>query len=162
LPVPTPLGRAGQSTKGATHLITVAVEAALGLRPTVEVFGTDYPTPDGTCIRDYIHVCIHVCDLVRAHCDALAYLRAGGDPVTLNCGYGRGFSELYVIDMVKRMSGAEFKVELAGRRLGDPAWVVAASDRARTVLKWQPHFDDLESIVCHAPAWERKLLARAS
>jgi UDP-glucose 4-epimerase len=153
-----PLGRAGQSTKGATHLIKVAIEAALGLRPKVEVFGTDYPTPDGTCIRDYIHVC----DLVRAHCDALAYLRAGGDPVTLNCGYGRGFSVLEVIDTVKRVSGAEFKVELAGRRLGDPARVVAASDRARAVLKWQPHFDDLESIVCHALAWERKLLTRAS
>jgi UDP-glucose 4-epimerase len=153
-----PLGRAGQSTKGATHLIKVAIEAALGLRPKVEVFGTDYPTPDGTCIRDYIHVC----DLVRAHSDALAYLRAGGDPVTLNCGYGRGFSVLAVIDAVKRMSGADFKVELAGRRLGDPAWVVAASDRARAVLKWQPHFDDLESIVCHALAWERKLLTRAS
>ena len=153
-----PLGRTGQSTKGATHLIKVAVEAALGRRPKVEVFGTDYPTPDGTCIRDYIHVC----DLVRAHSDALAYLRAGGDPVTLNCGYGRGFSVLAVIDAVKRMSGADFKVELAGRRLGDPAWVVAASDRARAVLKWQPHFDDLESIVCHALAWERKLLTRAS
>jgi UDP-glucose 4-epimerase len=153
-----PLGRAGQSTKGATHLIKVAIEAALGLRPKVEVFGTNYPTPDGTCIRDYIHVC----DLVRAHSDALAYLRAGGDPVTLNCGYGRGFSVLAVIDAVKRMSGADFKVELAGRRLGDPAWVVAASDRARAVLKWQPHFDDLESIVCHALAWERKLLTRAS
>jgi UDP-glucose 4-epimerase len=153
-----PLGRAGQSTKGATHLIKVAIEAALGLRPKVEVFGTDYPTPDGTCIRDYIHVC----DLVRAHSDALAYLRTGGDPVTLNCGYGRGFSVLAVIDAVKRMSGADFKVELAGRRLGDPAWVVAASDRARAVLKWQPHFDDLESIVCHALAWERKLLTRAS
>ena len=153
-----PLGRAGQSTKGATHLIKVAVEAALGLRPKVEVFGTDYPTPDGTCIRDYIHVG----DLVRAHCDALAYLRAGGDPVTLNCGYGRGFSVLEVIDTVKRVSGADFKVEFAGRRLGDPAWVVAASDRVRTVLKWQPHFDDLESIVSHALAWERKLLTRAS
>jgi UDP-glucose 4-epimerase len=153
-----PLGRAGQSTKGATHLIKVAVEAALGLRPRVEIFGTDYPTPDGTCIRDYIHVC----DLVRAHSDALAYLRAGGDPVTLNCGYGRGFSVLEVIDTVKRVSGADFEVELAGRRLGDPGWVVAASDRARAVLKWQPHFGDLESIVCHALAWERKLLMRAS
>jgi UDP-glucose 4-epimerase len=153
-----PLGRTGQSTKGATHLIKVAVEAALDVRPKMEVFGTDYPTPDGTCIRDYIHVC----DLVRAHSDALAYLRAGGDPVTLNCGYGRGFSVLEVIDTVKRVSGADFKVELARRRLGDPGWVVAASDRARAVLKWQPHFDDLESIVCHALAWERKLLTRAS
>ena len=153
-----PLGRVGQSTKGATHLIKVVVEAALGLRPKVEVFGTDYPTPDGTCIRDYIHVC----DLVRAHSEALAYLRAGGDPVTLNCGYGRGFSVLEVIDTVKRASGADFKVELAGRRLGDPACVVAGSDRVRAVLKWQPHFDDLESIVGHALAWERKLLTRAS
>jgi UDP-glucose 4-epimerase len=148
-----PLGRIGQSTKGATHLIKVAVEAALGLRPKLEVFGTDYPTPDGTCIRDYIHVC----DLVRAHADALAYLRAGGASVTLNCGYGRGFSVLEVVDAVKRISGVDFKVELAGRRLGDSAWVVANSDRARAVLKWKPHFDDLGTIVCHALAWERKL-----
>ena len=153
-----PLGRAGQSTKGATHLIKVAVEAALGLRPKVDVFGTNYPTPDGTCIRDYIHVC----DLVRAHSDALAYLRAGGDPVTLNCGYGRGFSVLEVIDTVKRASGADFKVELAGRRAGDPVQIVASSDRARTLLKWQPHFDDLATIVAHALAWERKLLTRTS
>jgi UDP-glucose 4-epimerase len=151
-----PLGRAGQSTKGATHLIKVAVEAALGLRPKVDVFGTDYPTPDGTCIRDYIHIC----DLVRAHSDALAYLRAGGDPVTLNCGYGRGFSVLEVIDTVKRVSGADFKVEFAGRRAGDPVQIIASSDRARTLLKWQPHFDDLATIVAHALAWERKLLTR--
>jgi UDP-glucose 4-epimerase len=153
-----PLGRAGQSTKGATHLIKVAVEAALGLRPKVDVFGTNYPTPDGTCIRDYIHVC----DLVCAHSDALAYLRAGGDSVTLNCGYGRGFSVLEVIDTVKRASGADFKVELAGRRAGDPAQIVASSNRARTLLKWQPHFDDLATIVAHALAWERKLLTRTS
>jgi UDP-glucose 4-epimerase len=152
-----PLGRVGQSTKGATHLIKVAVEAAVGLRPTVKVFGTDYPTPDGTCIRDYIHVC----DLVRAHADALAYLRAGGASVTLNCGYGRGFSVLEVIDAVKRISRVNFKVEVAARRWGDPAWVVADSDRARAVLKWQPHFNDLESIVCHALTWERKLSTRA-
>jgi UDP-glucose 4-epimerase len=151
-----PLGRTGQSTKGATHLIKVAVEAALGLRPKVEVFGTDYPTPDGTCIRDYIHVS----DLVRAHSDALAYLRTGGASITLNCGYGRGFSVLEVIDTVKRVSGVDFRIESAPRRLGDPAWLVAASDRARAVLKWQPHFDDLETIVCHALAWERKLLTR--
>jgi UDP-glucose 4-epimerase len=151
-----PLGRTGQSTKGATHLIKVAVEAALGLRPKVDVFGTDYPTPDGTCIRDYIHVS----DLVRAHSDALAYLRTGGSSVTLNCGYGRGFSVLEVIDMVKRVSGIDFRTEFAPRRLGDPAWLVAASDRVRAVLKWQPHFDDLETIVCHALAWERKLLTR--
>jgi UDP-glucose 4-epimerase len=152
-----PLGRTGQSTKGATHLVKVAVETALGLRPRMAVFGTDYPTPDGTCIRDYIHVC----DLVRAHSDALAYLRGGGASTTLNCGYGRGFSVLEVIETVKRVSGADLKVELAGRRPGDPARIVAACDRARSTLKWQPRFDDLPTIVTHALAWERKLSARA-
>jgi UDP-glucose 4-epimerase len=151
-----PLGRTGQSTKGATHLVKVAVETALGLRPKMDVFGTDYPTPDGTCIRDYIHVS----DLVRAHSDALAYLRAGGASATFNCGYGRGFSVLEVIETVKRVSGVDLKVELADRRAGDPAQIVAASDRARSKLKWQPHFDDLQTIVTHALAWERKLLIR--
>jgi UDP-glucose 4-epimerase len=151
-----PLGRTGQSTKGATHLIKVAVEAALGLRPKLDVFGTDYPTPDGTCIRDYIHVS----DLVAAHCDALAYLRGGGTSTTLNCGYGRGFSVLEVIDTVKRISVADFKVELAGRRAGDPAHIVADCTHARSLLNWQPHFDDLQTIVAHALAWERKLLER--
>jgi UDP-glucose 4-epimerase len=153
-----PLGRLGQSTKGATHLIKVAVETALGLRPKMDVFGTDYPTPDGTCIRDYIHVS----DLVRAHADALAYLRGGGTSTTLNCGYGRGFSVLDVIKTVKRVSGVDFKVELAGRRPGDPAQIVAASDRIRSLLQWQPHFDDLDTIVTHALAWERKLSTRGS
>jgi len=151
-----PRGRTGQSSQDATHLIKVATRAALGLRAKVDVFGADYPTPDGTCIRDYIHVS----DLVQAHCDALAYLRAGGDSLTLNCGYGRGFSVLEVIDTVKRVSGVDFTVELAPRRLGDPARVVAAPDRARSVLKWQPHFEDLGTIVSHALAWERKLLSR--
>jgi UDP-glucose 4-epimerase len=151
-----PLGRTGQSSKEATHLIKVATQAALGLRTKVDVFGADYPTPNGTCIRDYIHVS----DLVQAHCDALAYLRADGGSVTLNCGYGRGFSVLEVIDTIKRVSGVDFKVEFAPRRLGDPACVVAASDRAHSVLKWQPHFDDLQTIVRHALAWERKLLSR--
>jgi UDP-glucose 4-epimerase len=152
-----PLGRAGQSTKGATHLIKVAVETALALRPKMSVFGTDYPTPDGTCIRDYIHVG----DLVRAHSDALAYLRGGGESITLNCGYGRGFSVLEVIETVKRVSGVDFEVELADRRPGDPAQIVAAADRARSVLKWHPQFDDLSTIVEHALAWERKLQAAA-
>ena len=151
-----PLGRTGQSSKEATHLIKVVTQAALGLRAKVDVFGADYPTPDGTCIRDYIHVC----DLVQAHCDALAYLRAGGGSITLNCGYGRGFSVLEVIETVKRISGVDFRVEFAPRRAGDPACIVAASERARSVLKWQPHFDDLGTIVCHALAWERKLLSR--
>jgi UDP-glucose 4-epimerase len=152
-----PLGRTGQSTKSATHLIKVSVETALGLRPKVDVFGTDYPTADGTCIRDYIHVS----DLVRAHCDALAYLRGGGVSATLNCGYGRGFSVLEVIETVKRVSGVDFEVAFVGRRAGDPAQIVAASDRARSLLKWQPDFDDLQAIVRHALAWERKLLTRA-
>jgi UDP-glucose 4-epimerase len=152
-----PLGRAGQSTKGATHLIKVALEAALGRRPKVDVFGTDYPTPDGTCIRDYIHVA----DLVAAHSDALAYLRGGGSSTTLNCGYGRGFSVLDVIETVKRVSGVDFTVEFTGRRAGDPAQIVAACDRARSTLGWQPRFDDLTSIVSDALAWERSLSRRA-
>ncbi len=145
--------RTGQSTKGATHLIKVAVETALGKRARMAVFGTDYPTPDGTCIRDYIHVA----DLVRAHSDALAYLRAGGRSATLNCGYGHGFSVLEVIDTVKRVSGVDFPVDRAGPRPGDPARIVAQSDRARELLGWQPQFDDLATIVTHALAWERKL-----
>ncbi len=145
--------RAGQSTKGATHLIKVAVETALGKRSRMNVFGSDYPTPDGTCIRDYIHVA----DLVRAHCDALAYLRAGGKSATLNCGYGHGFSVLEVIDTVKRVAGIDFAVEHADPRPGDPAQIVAQSDRARELLGWRPQFDDLATIVAHALAWERKL-----
>src|SRR5437879_269837 len=116
-----PLMRTGQSTQGATHLIKVAVETALGLRPRIEVFGTDYETPDGTCIRDYIHVS----DLVRAHSDALVYLRGGGASVTLNCGYGRGFSVLEVIETVKRVAGVDFQVDIAPRRRADLAQVVA-------------------------------------
>jgi UDP-glucose 4-epimerase len=145
--------RTGQSTRGATHLVKVAVETALGKRAKMEVFGTDYPTPDGTCIRDYIHVA----DLVRAHADALSYLRAGGRSATLNCGYGHGFSVLEVIDAVKCLSGVDFRVDRAGRRPGDPAQVVARSDRARESLGWKPRFDDLATIVTHALAWERKL-----
>jgi UDP-glucose 4-epimerase len=151
-----PLARIGQSTKGATHLIKIAVETALGRRPSMQIFGTDYPTPDGTCIRDYIHVT----DLVQAHLDALAYLRNGGSSATLNCGYGRGFSVLEVIDAVKQVSGVDFNVELAGRRPGDPAQLVARSDLARKVLGWQPRLDRLPTIVENALAWERKLMAR--
>jgi UDP-glucose 4-epimerase len=151
-----PLGRTGQSTRGATHLIKVGVETALGRRPKIEVFGTDYPTPDGTCIRDYVHVS----DLVRAHADAVAYLRRGGVSATFNCGYARGFSVLEVIETVKRMSGADFKVEFADRRAGDPAHIEAACDRLRSTLGWHPHFNDLETIVAHALAWERKLTLR--
>jgi UDP-glucose 4-epimerase len=123
----------------------------------MDVFGTDYPTPDGTCIRDYIHVS----DLVRAHSDALSYLRGNGTSTTLNCGYGRGFSVLDVIETVKRVSGVDFKVDFAPRRPGDPAQIVAASDRARALLKWQPQFDNLDTIVTHALAWEKKLSAKS-
>src|SRR5882757_2692197 len=151
-----PLGRTGQSTKGATHLIKVAVEAALGLRPKMDVFGTDYPTPDGTCIRDYIHVS----DLVRAHLDALTYLRGGGASVTANCGYGRGYSVREVIDTVKKVSGVDFRVDLGPPRPGDPAQIVASSDRARAVLGWKPVHDDLVGIVGNALGWERKLMLR--
>src|SRR5262249_21803322 len=148
-----PLGRTGQSTREATHLIKVAVETALGLRPKMDIFGTDYPTPDGTCIRDYIHVS----DLVPAHSNALAYLRGGGESATLNCGYGRGFSVLEVIETVKRVSGVDFKVEFAVRRAGDPPHLVAACDCIRSTLKSQPRYDDLQTIVTHALAWERRL-----
>jgi UDP-glucose 4-epimerase len=147
-----PLLRSGQSTKGATHLIKVAVETAIGLRPLMEVFGTDYATPDGTCIRDYIHVC----DLVRAHGDALRHLRSGRPSLTLNCGYGRGFSVLEVIDTVKRVSGFDFKVAASGRRPGDPAAIVADGSRIRSLLGFAPQFDDLATIVDHALKWERR------
>jgi UDP-glucose 4-epimerase len=145
--------RTGQSTRGATHLIKVAVETALGLRPKMDVFGTNYPTPDGTCIRDYIHVS----DLVRAHSDALRYLRGGGASATMNCGYGRGFSVIEVIETVKKVSGVDFRVERSAPRAGDPARIVAACERARAVLGWQPQLDDLATIVTHALAWERQL-----
>jgi UDP-glucose 4-epimerase len=153
-----PQNRTGQSNPTSTHLIKVAAETALGLRPKMQVFGTDYPTPDGTCIRDYIHVS----DLVRAHSDALRHLRSGGPSLTLNCGYGHGFSVLEVIDTVKRLAGVDFNVEMAARRDGDPARIVAASDRVRATLGWQPRFDDLSIIVGHALAWERQLITRRS
>ncbi len=148
--------RTGQSTKGATHLIKVAVETALGRRDKMDVFGTDYLTPDGTCVRDYIHVS----DLARAHLDALRYLRGGGASITANCGYGRGYSVREVIDTVKKVSGVDFRVDLSPRRPGDPAQIVASSDRARAVLGWRPERDDLAAIVRHALGWERKLMTR--
>jgi UDP-glucose 4-epimerase len=151
-----PRGRTGLSSANATHLIKVAVEAALGLRPKLDVFGTDYPTPDGTGIRDYIHVS----DLTRAHSDALRHLRSGGASLTLNCGYGHGFSVLEVIEAVKRVSGVDFKVEYASRREGDPARIIADSGRLRSVLGWEPRFDDIATIVGHALDWERKLVRR--
>jgi UDP-glucose 4-epimerase len=151
-----PQGRTGQSSAAATHLIKVAAETALGLRPKLEISGTDYPTTDGTCIRDYIHVS----DLADAHKLALHYLRSGGTPLTLNCGYGHGFSVREVIETVKRVSAIDFKVEHAPRREGDPARIVAASERIRDALGWDPRYDDLPTIVAHALAWERQLMAR--
>jgi UDP-glucose 4-epimerase len=145
--------RTGQATVGATHLIKVAVETALGLRPQIDVYGTDYDTPDGTCVRDYIHVS----DLVRAHFDALAHLRRGGASDTFNCGYGHGYSVLDVIGAVKRASGRDFAVRLSARRPGDPASIVADAARIRAQLNWTPQLDNLDTIVAHALAWERKL-----
>jgi UDP-glucose 4-epimerase len=152
-----PGGRAGQSTPGATHLIKVAAETALGRHPMLKVFGVDYPTPDGTCVRDYIHVS----DLVRAHSHALRHLRSGGPSLTLNCGYGHGYSVREVIATVKQASGVNFKVENAPRRTGDPAQLVAATEKIHRVFDWKPQFDQLSTIVAHALAWERVLSARA-
>jgi UDP-glucose 4-epimerase len=148
--------RSGQSSARATHLIKVAVQAALGRRDGMQVFGDDYPTEDGTCVRDYIHVS----DLARAHSSALDHLRAGGASGTFNCGYGRGFSVKQVIDVVKEVSGRDFKVEQAGRRAGDPAGIVADTARIRAELGWQPQLDDLRTIVKHALAWEEHLARR--
>jgi UDP-glucose 4-epimerase len=151
-----PKGRTGQSTRGATHLIKVACETASGKRGHMDVFGTDYPTHDGTCVRDYIHVT----DLVRAHLSALSYLRAGGQSDIFNVGYSRGYSVLEVIDAVKRVSGRDFEVRTTGRRPGDPAQIVAASDKLRSRLSWTPGLDDLDGIVRDALAWERHLARR--
>jgi UDP-glucose 4-epimerase len=148
-----PKGRSGQSTPNATHLIKVACEAALGKRPYLEVFGTDYDTPDGTCIRDYIQVT----DLVRAHLAALRHLRDDGPSDVFNCGYSKGFSVLQVIEAVKRVSGADFEVRLGPRRPGDPAAIVAASDKIRVRLGWRPSYDDLDTIARQALAWETHL-----
>lgn len=151
-----PQARIGLATRGATHLLKIAVEAATGQRGKIDVFGTDYPTPDGSCIRDFIHVS----DLAQAHRAALAYLRGGGTSATFNCGYGRGASVLEVIDSVKRVSRRDFPVEIAGRRAGDPASLVADVSRIRSTLDWRPQFEDLDTIVSHALAWERLLAKR--
>jgi UDP-glucose 4-epimerase len=151
-----PKGRSGQSTANATHLIKVAAQTALGDRPKIEVFGTDYPTRDGSCIRDYIQVS----DLADAHLVALRHLRDGGESLTLNCGYGNGYSVLEVLDVVRKVSGVDFPVKLSGRRAGDPAAIVARADRIRAKLGWVPKHDNLEQIVGQALAWERALKTR--
>jgi UDP-glucose 4-epimerase len=150
-----PRQRTGQSTPEATHLIKVAVQAALGQRSHLDVFGTDYPTPDGTCVRDYIHVA----DLARAHRAALDHLRAGGDSLTANCGYGRGYSVLEVIEAVGRAARCQVPVRMAARRPGDAVSIVAEAARIRERLNWLPEWDDLDTIVAHALAWERRLVA---
>jgi UDP-glucose 4-epimerase len=148
-----PQMRIGQYNPKATHLIKVSCEAALGKRPSVWIFGSDFPTFDGTGIRDYIHVE----DLAAAHLDALRYLQAGGQSEIFNCGYGRGYSVRETIAKVKEVSGIDFPALETDRRVGDPACVVAASDRIRQVLGWLPQYDNLEAIVETAFEWEKKL-----
>lgn len=151
-----PMGRTGQSTPNATHLIKVAVQAALGHRPHLDLYGTDYDTPDGSCVRDYIQVS----DLASAHLKALDYLAAGGGSTVYNCGYGTGYSVLQVIEVVKQVSGVDFAVRIMPRRAGDSAAVVAKADRIRAELGWKPEHDDLKEIVEQALRWERNLKAR--
>jgi UDP-glucose 4-epimerase len=148
-----PLARIGLATVGATHLLKIAVEAATGQRAKIDVFGTDYPTPDGSCIRDFIHVS----DLAQAHRAALSYLRDGGAAVTLNCGYGRGYSVIETIEAVRRVSGRNFAVQYGPRRPGDIMTMIADTGRIRRTLDWAPQYDDLETIAAHALAWEEKL-----
>jgi UDP-glucose 4-epimerase len=148
-----PAGRSGQSTRNATHLIKVACEAALGERAKVDVYGTDYPTPDGTGIRDYIHVS----DLVDAHLKALEYLRNGGQPLVANCGYGKGYSVLDVLEAVGRANGHPLEIAYGPRRAGDASFIVADSSLARRVFGWTPRHDDLDFIVKTALDWERRL-----
>ena len=151
-----PSGRIGQSTPNATLLVKVACEVAVGRRSHVSVFGTDYPTPDGTGLRDYIHVE----DLATAHLDALAYLRAGGTPATLNCGYGHGYSVREVLSAVEKANGKPLKVIEAARRAGDPPELIAVADEIRKRLGWTPKFDNLDTIVRTSLDWERKISAR--
>ncbi|WP_376694881.1 UDP-glucose 4-epimerase GalE [Wenzhouxiangella sp. EGI_FJ10305] len=152
------LGRIGQDSPEATHLIKVACQHAVGLRPDLEIFGTDYPTPDGTCVRDYIHVE----DLATAHLNALDYLRAGNASLTANCGYGHGFSVREVIATLRRVHGRALKVRESGRRAGDTASLVANSDLIRERLGWRPSHDNLSLILASALDWERQRLARSA
>jgi len=148
-----PSGTIGQSTPRATLLVKVACEAAVGLRSGISVFGTDYPTPDGTGLRDYIHVE----DLATAHLDALSYLRDGGKPTTLNCGYGHGYSVREVLSAVERVNGAALNITEEPRRDGDPPTLIAEARKIQKVLGWQPKFDDLDTIVRTSLEWERKI-----
>jgi UDP-glucose 4-epimerase len=147
-----PEGQLGQSFPEATHLIKVACETATGKRASIKVFGTDYPTPDGTCVRDYIHVS----DLANAHVKALEYLEKGGASQVLNCGYGHGFSVKEVLERVKEVTGVNIKIEESPRRAGDPASLTARVDRIHSVIGWRPEFDDLNVIIKSAYEWEKK------
>ncbi len=147
-------GRIGQATPGATLLIKVASEAIVGKRPHVSIFGTDYPTPDGTGIRDYIHVQ----DLAAAHLSALDHLRRKGASAVLNCGYGHGYSVREVLESVQRVSGHKLTIREEPRRDGDPAVLVAQADRVRALLGWTPKLDELDTIVRSSLDWEAKLL----
>ena len=149
-----PDGKVGHSAPTATLLTKVACQHALGIRPFIKVFGTDYDTPDGTGVRDYIHVE----DLASAHLDALNYLRNNGESITLNVGYGRGFSVREVLSTVAKVSGQTLKIVEEPRRAGDPASLVAKADRVRSILGWQPKFDNLDVIARTQLAWEKHLL----
>ena len=151
-----PSGTIGQSTPNATLLVKVACEAAVGRRPGVSIFGTDYPTPDGTGLRDYVHVE----DLVAAHLDALIYLRDGGKSATLNCGYGHGYSVREVLAAVERAAGEKLNVTEEPRRLGDPPELIAVCEKIHNVLGWTPQFDDLDTIVRTSLEWERKIASQ--
>jgi UDP-glucose 4-epimerase len=150
-----PETRLGQDYTNPTHLITRALKTALGIFPKLQVFGTDYPTRDGTCIRDYIHVA----DLAQAHLDALHYLTSGSPSTIFNCGYGHGFSVKDVVAMAKKVTGVDFPVIETDRREGDPAELIAGCEKIRQQLEWQPRFDDLEVILRTAWDWEKKLAA---
>ena len=148
-----PSGRIGQSTRLATLLIKVACEVAVGKRPALSVYGTDYPTPDGTGVRDYIHVS----DLASAHVNALDYLRGGGESTTLNCGYGHGYSVREVIASVERLANSRLNVKEEPRREGDPPSLIARADKIRRTLRWAPRLDNLDTIVQTSLDWEKKL-----
>jgi UDP-glucose 4-epimerase len=153
-----PTGTIGQSTPKATLLVKVACEAATGRRPGVSIFGTDFPTPDGTGLRDYIHVE----DLATAHLDALSYLRNGGESTVLNCGYGHGYSVREVLAAVERANGKPLNIKEEPRRAGDPPELIAVAKRIREVLGWTPKLDDLDTIVHTSLQWERKIASQDS
>lgn len=149
-----PRGRSGQSSSSATHLIKAAIQCSLGTRESIQIFGTDYSTPDGSCIRDYIHVS----DLARAHIEALSYLRRGGSSQVVNCGYGHGYSVIDVINAIRSVSGINFKSEVTSRRVGDSAIVVADNSKIKSLFNWSPVYDNLDDIINHSLSWERYLL----